>query len=979
MRPRSPFGLTGIVATAACGVALIGWGCTGGLVGGGFAQSPRPFITLDRTRGIVPLTVQFNSDRSSDDRLIVSRMWDFGDGGVSSEIAPRHVYESTGEFTVTLTVTDNDGLSASATETIVVTEAPVAVIRVDRTTAENAPAVFNFDASASFDPDGEVVEYDWDFADGSRESEPALAHRFSEPGTYLVHLTVTDDTGVTGEARQLIAVGIPKPAIEILMPDQSVKELVLSQESPLWIRVSYASDPSAARFIRAGLDGDLDICDAQGFVFDAASGAEIRRTLGHQDRVRAALFLPGTEDLLTAGEDGIVLRTEVPTGDLLQQYLDTEPLTSLALAPNLASLVYGTVDGRVVLRSTSTGVVQRTFVGHTAAVNDVTFSANGAQILSGSADGHALVWDVATGAILRDLAHGAGVNAVAYSPVDPTFVATGGDDNLIRLWSIEGDVQIGVLAGHTGTVNDVLFTADGAGLLSASADDTIRLWNPFTGTTTRTYLGHTDDVLAIALSNSGTRLASGSADFTVRLWDFASGAEVLKLQPCVSRIESVAFSADDSQVAAGVGARTAIPLDTDPSNGNDLNLTYPAPLQLDTLTLRTDIRNEFFLWAEIDTDASDPVRDYADAHIVIVEPFDAAPNFADLPAPVSETDSYSLIVPPTEPRQVVNLGAMQAGDRVRLQFVTNPGYTATFAELDDYSIMLLDNDGEIVAWYTQRADVPVSSDNESIAAGLGPTSRIVIGEDTPNLICVIDGGVSLAVTITRQYAPGPVPVQQRVLLNFDGISSVAAGSHPVVAIPAFEDSPFIGSGAGQLNWDATDIAEFKEAVRTRLEEIYGAYDVQFFTTDDATPPQYPHINVYIGGTSTLGFLGAADGPDPRNSVLSGNAIVFAGTVLEAGDTFDPPSAGPPSPETFGQYCGTVAGYGVGLLMGLRPTEANNGATSLADIMRADGFEVGGRVTRTVQVSPASSTEQVLGLPAVGTQDALEYLQQVVGP
>lgn len=976
MRQRSPFGLTGIVAAAACGVALIGWGCTGGLVGGGFAQSPRPIITLDRNRGIVPLTVQFNSDRSSDDRLIVSRMWDFGDGGISSEIAPRHVYETTGEFTVTLTVTDNDGLSASATETITVTEAPVAVIRVDRTTAENAPAVFNFDASASFDPDGEIVEYDWDFADGSRESEPTLSHRFSEPGTYLVRLTVTDDTGVTGEARQLIAVGIPKPAIEILMPDQSVDELILSQESPLWIRVSYASDPSAARFIRAGLDGDLDICDAQGFVFDAASGNELRRTLGHQDRVRAALFLPGTEDLLTAGEDGSVLRTEVPTGDLLQQYVDTEPLTSLALAPNLASFVYGTVDGRVVLRSTATGVVQRTFVGHTDAVNDVAFSANGTQILSGSSDGHALVWEVATGAILRDLEHGAGVNAVAYSPVDPTFVATGGDDNLIRLWSIEGDVQIGVLTGHTGRVNDVLFTADGAGLLSASADDSIRLWNPFTGTITRTYLGHTGDVLAIALSNGGTRLASGSDDFTVRLWDFASGAEVLKLQPCVSPIESVAFSADDSQVAAGVGARTAIPLDTDPANGNDLNLTFPAPLQLDTLNLRTDIRNEFFLWAEIDTDASDPVRDYADARITVLAPFDTAPDFSDLPAPVSDTDSYSLIIPPTEPRQVVNLGAMQAGDRVRLQFVTNPGYTATFAELDDYSIMLLDNDGEIVAWYTQRADIPVSAEDESISASLGPTSRVVLGEDTPNLICVIDGGISLAVTITRQF--GATPTQQRVLLNFDGINSVAAGSHPVVAIPAFENSPFIGDDAGQLNWDATDISEFKEAVRTRLEEIYAAYKVQFFTTDDATPPQYPYINVYIGGTSTLGLLGAADGADPRNPVLSGNAIVFAGTVLEEADTFDPPSAGSPSPDTFGQYCGTVAGYAVGLLMGLRPTAADNTATSVADIMRADGFEVGGSVTRALQVSPASSTEQVLDLPAVGTQDALEYLQQVVG-
>jgi hypothetical protein len=73
--------------------------------------------------GVVPHVVDF-TDKSTTDRPIVARLWDFGDGQTSTETNPSHSYETAGTFDVTLTVTDDKGNSDSLTRSdlIAVTE-----------------------------------------------------------------------------------------------------------------------------------------------------------------------------------------------------------------------------------------------------------------------------------------------------------------------------------------------------------------------------------------------------------------------------------------------------------------------------------------------------------------------------------------------------------------------------------------------------------------------------------------------------------------------------------------------------------------------------------------------------------------------------------------------------------------------------------------------------------------------------------------
>ena len=108
-----------------------------------------------------------------------------------------------------LTVTDIKKATAPATKTITVTEthnqSPIASFTANFRIGA-VPLEIYFDASNSYDPDGDIISYAWDFKDGNTGSGETLNHTFSSIGSYKVELTVTDDKGATSSATRTIIV-----------------------------------------------------------------------------------------------------------------------------------------------------------------------------------------------------------------------------------------------------------------------------------------------------------------------------------------------------------------------------------------------------------------------------------------------------------------------------------------------------------------------------------------------------------------------------------------------------------------------------------------------------------------------------------------------------------------------------------------------------------------------------------------------------
>jgi len=82
---------------------------------------------------------------------------------------------------------------------------PVAVINA-KPTSGNAPLTVNFDGSASSDPDGSIISYEWNFGDGNTGSGATVSHTYTTTGTFSVTLTVTDNDGAADTVNKEITV-----------------------------------------------------------------------------------------------------------------------------------------------------------------------------------------------------------------------------------------------------------------------------------------------------------------------------------------------------------------------------------------------------------------------------------------------------------------------------------------------------------------------------------------------------------------------------------------------------------------------------------------------------------------------------------------------------------------------------------------------------------------------------------------------------
>lgn len=121
---------------------------------------------------------------------IVTTNWDFNDGSGSVLSEPRHVFASSGTFSVTLTVVDANGDFDTHTADVIVNPKPdVSFVLSSPDQCEST--TFEFTNASAIPAPGVIDSYLWDFGDGTTATTEDATHDYAAPGTYTVSFTVT--------------------------------------------------------------------------------------------------------------------------------------------------------------------------------------------------------------------------------------------------------------------------------------------------------------------------------------------------------------------------------------------------------------------------------------------------------------------------------------------------------------------------------------------------------------------------------------------------------------------------------------------------------------------------------------------------------------------------------------------------------------------------------------------------------------------
>lgn len=156
---------------------------------------PSAGFNADITSGCAPLDVNFTDTSTPGDGTINNWTWDFGDGTLGFTQNPTHTYASTGTYTVTMIVRDDNGCQDSLVRNDYIAVAELAAVDFSAPVRTGCAPPLSVDFTASITPANPTYTYLWDFGDGTSSTQMNPSHFYSNNGSYNVSLTVTDPTG----------------------------------------------------------------------------------------------------------------------------------------------------------------------------------------------------------------------------------------------------------------------------------------------------------------------------------------------------------------------------------------------------------------------------------------------------------------------------------------------------------------------------------------------------------------------------------------------------------------------------------------------------------------------------------------------------------------------------------------------------------------------------------------------------------------
>ncbi len=116
-----------------------------------------------------------------------------------------------GTFQVTLTIQDNQGYYSTITQSVVVKKQWMPIAKISPSSYNGINFRIDFSAAESWDPDGTITSYNWDFDDGTTSNIIEPVHIYNHEGTYHVTLTIEDNDGNVDRESATIVLSMQYP------------------------------------------------------------------------------------------------------------------------------------------------------------------------------------------------------------------------------------------------------------------------------------------------------------------------------------------------------------------------------------------------------------------------------------------------------------------------------------------------------------------------------------------------------------------------------------------------------------------------------------------------------------------------------------------------------------------------------------------------------------------------------------------------
>lgn len=153
-------------------------------------SNPSVDFTASNTVGCTPLAVQFQDMTTQGSTSLTDWEWNFGDGNTSTLQNPSHTYTTSGNYNISLTVTDANGCERTFTRNSYISVGGTPTASFTTTDTFNCAAPFTTTFNSTTPSTGNPLSYNWNFGDLTTSTLQNPTHTYSDTGQYDVQLIV---------------------------------------------------------------------------------------------------------------------------------------------------------------------------------------------------------------------------------------------------------------------------------------------------------------------------------------------------------------------------------------------------------------------------------------------------------------------------------------------------------------------------------------------------------------------------------------------------------------------------------------------------------------------------------------------------------------------------------------------------------------------------------------------------------------------